>query len=249
MWKAVFPSPFTPGGHNTNKYENSSSLNPAWLCLNPPPTQSSQQLWGPGVPKVTCQCQVYSAVLAPRPKACTGEGGMRVVECGCLTSQLTHLRSWGQNVLRGRGRRLRLQEAVPWLQICSLQRCLGEVRPTIRPPCLPFRPTRPAAPTGTPNTRAWPHARPRTLTSRSRPCLLRPPLRTGRGRRGAVGGSGAEHASVALGTGGGALACSCVTETRPAPAKERHPMGVPPRGCGHAQLRPHSQGRNKPTLA
>lgn len=103
LWKAVFPSPFTPGGHNTNKNENSSSLSPDWLCLNPPPTQSSQQLWGPGVPKVTCQCQVYSAVLAPRPKACTGEGGMRVVECGCLTSQLTHLRSWEQNVLRGRG--------------------------------------------------------------------------------------------------------------------------------------------------
>lgn len=106
----------------------------------------------------------------------------------------------------GEGCRLRLQEAVPSSQTCSPRRCPGEVRPTIRPPCLPFRPTRPAASTGTPNTRAWPHARPRTLTSRSRPCLLWPPLRTGRGGRGARGGPGAEPASVALGTGGGALA-------------------------------------------
>lgn len=36
LWKAVFPSPFTLGGHNTNKYENSSSLSPDWLCLTKP---------------------------------------------------------------------------------------------------------------------------------------------------------------------------------------------------------------------
>lgn len=69
-----------------------------------------------------------------------------------------------------------------------------------------------------------PCIKPRTLTSRSRPCLLWPPLRTGRGGRDARGGAGAEHASVVLGTGGGALACSCVTDNRTAPAKRRHPI-------------------------
>lgn len=37
------------------------------------------------------------------------------------------------------------------------------------------------APTEIPRTQAWPHAQPSTLTSRSRPCPLWPPLRTGRG--------------------------------------------------------------------
>lgn len=54
-------------------------------------------------------------------------------------------------------------------------------------------PSCPAVPTGIPRTHAWPHARPRTLTSRSRPCLFWTPLRTGRGGRGAGGRAYAEH--------------------------------------------------------
>lgn len=80
------------------------------------------------------------------------------------------------------------------------------------------------APTEIPRTQAWPHAQPGTLTSRSRPCPLWPPLRTGRGGRCARGGADVEHASVALGAGGGALACSCVTEDLRVLAKKRHPM-------------------------
>lgn len=183
------------------------------------------------------------------------------MECGCLTSQLTHLRGWEQNELEtgvGVARLSQLLEAVPSLQPCSPLRCPGEGRPTIRPCSHPAPLNCPAEPTEIPRTQAWPHARPNTLTSRSRPCLLWPPLRTGRGARdgrggrsgrGSGGGAGAEHASMAQVAGGGALACSNVTDDWTRAGQEKAPNGVLPGGRGHAQLLPHSQGRNKQTLA
>lgn len=86
-------------------------------------------------------------------------------------------------------------------------------------------PNCPAVPTGIPRTHAWPHARPRKLTSRSRPCLLWTPLRTGRGGRGAGGRAYAEHTPpwrwelrVEL------WPAAASQTTRSALAKEKHPM-------------------------
>lgn len=54
---------------------------------------------------------------------------------------------------------------------------------------------------------------------------------------------------MALGAEGGALACSCVTDDQISAGQGETPNGVPLGGRGYAQLRPHSQGRNKQTLA
>lgn len=86
-------------------------------------------------------------------------------------------------------------------------------------------PNSPAVPTGIPRTHAWPHARPRTLTSRGRPCLLWTPLRTGKGGRDAEGRAYANtpppwrwELRVEL------WPAAASQTTRPAPAKEKQPM-------------------------
>lgn len=80
-------------------------------------------------------------------------------------------------------------------------------------------------PTGIPRTHAWPHTQPRTLTSRSRPCLLWTPLRTGRGGRDAEGRAYANtpppwrwELRVEL------WPAAASQTTRPAPAKDKQPM-------------------------
>lgn len=95
------------------------------------------------MPKVTCQRQVYS-VLVPRPKACTGEGGVygvggwnvAVSRVSSRICEAGNKMRWGSGVVC----RPRLQEAVPSSEPRSPPRCSAEGRPTVRPHGHPARP-------------------------------------------------------------------------------------------------------------
>lgn len=148
-------------------------------------------------------------------------------------------------------RKPRLQEAVLSPQPCSPPR--GALQrgdpPFVRTDTRPAL-NCPAMPTGIPGTHAWPHARPRTLTSRSRPCLLWTPLRTGRGGRGARGHGLTQSTPPWRWELGVELWPAAASQNDQTGAGQGEaPNGVPPGGRGYEQLRPHSQGRNKQTLA
>lgn len=190
----------------------------------------------------------------PRPKACTGEGGVYGVGAGMwLSHELAHTSVKLGTKCAGAGggevSRPRLQEAVPSSQPCSPPRCPAKGRTTVRPHGHPARPQLSRRAHGNPqNPCLAPRATPHThIPQPALPALDATPHREGwegckrQGLR-------RTHASMALGAGGGALACSCVTDDRTGAGQGEAPNGVPPGGRGHAQLRPHSQGRNNQTL-
>lgn len=105
------------------------------------------------MPKVTCQRQVYS-VLAPRPKACTGEGGVygvggwnvAVSRVSSRTCEAGNKMRWGGGVVC----RPRLQEAVPSSEPGNHRGALRKGDPPFvaRSPSPP--PTVPPCPRGSP---------------------------------------------------------------------------------------------------
>lgn len=158
------------------------------------------------------------------------------MECGCLTSQLTHLRGWEQNELEtgvGVARRSQLLEAVPSLQPCSPLRCPGEGRPTTRPCSHPAPLTVPPNPRRSPEPRLGPTGDPTHSHPVAGPaCSGRHSAPGGvRGMGGAGGVGGVQGAGPAQSTPPwrrslGVELWPAVTSqtTGPALAKKRHPM-------------------------